>query len=217
MIIFQQDKSCFPKCQMSQNIRVSLGCFSLETHPTVHAFYHRPSPASWFFPPTFAGWAKGKGFVGRIKKWGGKRGPMTHGSKHHRRKSGWCGWGQGSQVIHVYFFRNTYLEIVHIFVWKKNMKDLRERIGWILWKTDVNFPNQASFSSHYFLFGQTRTTPPHFTLKASLVQESPHSISQHQVLYIIYYTYIYIYAHSYTHPGNFTWIETMVVWKRQLL
>lgn len=32
------------------------------------------------------GWAKGKGFVGRIKKWGGKRGPMTHGSKHHRRE-----------------------------------------------------------------------------------------------------------------------------------
>lgn len=32
------------------------------------------------------GWAKGKGFAGRIKKWGGKRGPMTHGSKHHRRE-----------------------------------------------------------------------------------------------------------------------------------
>eukprot|EP00439_Symbiodinium_sp_Y106_P078296 s569_g17.t1 len=32
------------------------------------------------------GWAKGKGFAGRIKRWGGKRGPMTHGSKHHRRE-----------------------------------------------------------------------------------------------------------------------------------
>ena len=31
-----------------------------------------------------AGWAKGKGWAGRIKRWGGKRGPMTHGSKHHR-------------------------------------------------------------------------------------------------------------------------------------
>eukprot|EP00913_Durusdinium_trenchii_P026041 g24431.t1 len=30
------------------------------------------------------GWAKGKGFAGRIKRWGGKRGPMGHGSKHHR-------------------------------------------------------------------------------------------------------------------------------------
>ncbi|CAK9079508.1 unnamed protein product [Durusdinium trenchii] len=32
------------------------------------------------------GWAKGKGFAGRIKRWGGKRGPMGHGSKHHRRE-----------------------------------------------------------------------------------------------------------------------------------
>jgi len=32
------------------------------------------------------GWCKGKGFAGRIKRWGGKRGPMTHGSKHHRRE-----------------------------------------------------------------------------------------------------------------------------------
>lgn len=30
------------------------------------------------------GWSKGKGFAGRIKRWGGKRGPMGHGSKHHR-------------------------------------------------------------------------------------------------------------------------------------
>eukprot|EP00930_Biecheleria_cincta_P004566 TRINITY_DN105478_c0_g1_i1.p1 TRINITY_DN105478_c0_g1~~TRINITY_DN105478_c0_g1_i1.p1 ORF type:complete len:443 (+),score=64.43 TRINITY_DN105478_c0_g1_i1:69-1397(+) len=31
------------------------------------------------------GRSKGKGFASRIKKWGQKRGPMTHGSKHHRR------------------------------------------------------------------------------------------------------------------------------------
>merc|ERR550525_937323 len=31
------------------------------------------------------GRSKGKGFQGAIRKWGHKRGPMTHGSKHHRR------------------------------------------------------------------------------------------------------------------------------------
>eukprot|EP00931_Biecheleriopsis_adriatica_P014406 TRINITY_DN1161_c0_g1_i1.p1 TRINITY_DN1161_c0_g1~~TRINITY_DN1161_c0_g1_i1.p1 ORF type:complete len:458 (+),score=88.17 TRINITY_DN1161_c0_g1_i1:78-1376(+) len=31
------------------------------------------------------GKGKDKGFAGRIKRWGMKRGPMTHGSKHHRR------------------------------------------------------------------------------------------------------------------------------------
>ncbi|CAE8627278.1 unnamed protein product [Polarella glacialis] len=31
------------------------------------------------------GKSKGKGMSGAIKKWGHKRGPMTHGSKHHRR------------------------------------------------------------------------------------------------------------------------------------
>lgn len=31
------------------------------------------------------GRSKGKGLAGRIKRWGQKRGPMTHGSKHHRR------------------------------------------------------------------------------------------------------------------------------------
>lgn len=31
------------------------------------------------------GRSKGKGFQGPIRKWGHKRGPMTHGSKHHRR------------------------------------------------------------------------------------------------------------------------------------
>lgn len=31
------------------------------------------------------GRSKGKGFQGAIQRWGHKRGPMTHGSKHHRR------------------------------------------------------------------------------------------------------------------------------------
>lgn len=31
------------------------------------------------------GRSKGKGFQGAIRRWGHKRGPMTHGSKHHRR------------------------------------------------------------------------------------------------------------------------------------
>jgi len=31
------------------------------------------------------GRSKGKGFQGAIKRWGHKRGPMSHGSKHHRR------------------------------------------------------------------------------------------------------------------------------------
>lgn len=31
------------------------------------------------------GRSKGKGFQGSIRKWGHKRGPMSHGSKHHRR------------------------------------------------------------------------------------------------------------------------------------
>merc|ERR1719265_1412780 len=31
------------------------------------------------------GITKGKGLAGHIKRWGHKRGPMTHGSKHHRR------------------------------------------------------------------------------------------------------------------------------------
>lgn len=31
------------------------------------------------------GRSKGKGWAGRIKRWGMKRGPMTHGSKHQRR------------------------------------------------------------------------------------------------------------------------------------
>lgn len=31
------------------------------------------------------GRSKGKGYQGRIRRWGQKRGPMTHGSRHHRR------------------------------------------------------------------------------------------------------------------------------------
>lgn len=38
------------------------------------------------------GVSKGKGFAGVIKRWGNKRGPMSHGSKHHRR-SGSIGAG----------------------------------------------------------------------------------------------------------------------------
>lgn len=130
VLLIKQDKSRNQVSFMSQNIRVSLGCFSLETHPTVHAFYHRPSTASWFFPPTFAGWAKGKGFVGRIKKWGGKRGPMTHGSKHHRTPR--VGSRVGSRVPgHTCLFFQKHLprNSTHIRLKKKNMKDLRERIG----------------------------------------------------------------------------------------
>lgn len=31
------------------------------------------------------GTSKGKGFAGNIKRWHGRRGPMSHGSKYHRR------------------------------------------------------------------------------------------------------------------------------------
>ena len=61
-----------------------------------------------------AGWAKGKGWAGRIKRWGGKRGPMTHGSKHHRTprvavgsKVGqveFCEWGMVTSQNQASFF-----------------------------------------------------------------------------------------------------------------
>eukprot|EP00440_Ansanella_granifera_P038434 gb/GFBE01041704.1/.p1 GENE.gb/GFBE01041704.1/~~gb/GFBE01041704.1/.p1 ORF type:complete len:437 (+),score=107.09 gb/GFBE01041704.1/:1-1311(+) len=44
------------------------------------------------------GRSKGKGFAGTIKKWGHKRGPMTHGSKHHRRY-GSVGAGKPKRVL----------------------------------------------------------------------------------------------------------------------
>ncbi len=45
------------------------------------------------------GTSKGKGFQGVIKRWGGHRGPMTHGSKYHRRVGSMGGSSNPSKVF----------------------------------------------------------------------------------------------------------------------
>ncbi|MCG8501894.1 MAG: 50S ribosomal protein L3 [Firmicutes bacterium] len=45
------------------------------------------------------GTSKGKGFQGVIKRWGAHRGPMTHGSKYHRRVGSMGGSSNPSKVF----------------------------------------------------------------------------------------------------------------------
>lgn len=46
-----------------------------------------------------SGVSKGKGFQGVIKRWGGHRGPMSHGSKYHRRVGSMGGSSFPSRVF----------------------------------------------------------------------------------------------------------------------
>ena len=122
--------------------------------------YHRTSTASWL-PSFLQAGQRAKVLLAALRN-GVEREDLWPTVLSITGHPGWCGWGQGSQVI---------LEVGSLFHWclffQKHLPRNSTHIRSIKLRSLL-------IIFWYFLFGQTRTTPPHFTLKASLVQVSPH-------------------------------------------
>lgn len=73
-----------------------------------------------------SGISKGKGFAGNIKRWGFHRGPMTHGSKHHRAVGS---LGSSAYPSHIFKGRKMPGHLGSEKVTVKNLEVVERRIG----------------------------------------------------------------------------------------